>query len=247
MKVSIITVVFNGASTLKSCIDSVLSQDYKDIEYIIVDGKSTDGTVELIQSYGSKIARLLSEPDKGIYDAMNKGIALATGDIVGILNADDFYASNSAVSKIVQAMNTSNFDGAYGDLFYVDAVHIEKVTRKWIAGSYKKGSFLFGWMPPHPTFFIRRKLYEKYGVFRLDLGSAADYELMLRMIHKFGINLAYVPEVLIKMRAGGVSNSSVENRLAANRNDRKAWELNHIKPYFFTLWLKPLRKITQFL
>lgn len=247
MKVSIITVVFNGASTLKSCIDSVLSQDYKDIEYIIVDGKSTDGTVELIQSYGSKIAHLLSEPDKGIYDAMNKGIALATGDIVGILNADDFYASNSAVSKIVQAMNTSNFDGAYGDLFYVDAVHIEKVTRKWIAGSYKKGSFLFGWMPPHPTFFIRRKLYEKYGVFRLDLGSAADYELMLRMIHKFGINLAYVPEVLIKMRAGGVSNSSVENRLAANRNDRKAWELNHIKPYFFTLWLKPLRKITQFL
>ena len=247
MKISIVTVVFNGASTLRSCIDSVLSQDYGLIEYIIVDGNSTDGTVEVVKSYGTKIHKFISEPDKGIYDAMNKGIELATGDVIGILNADDFYSSDTVISGIVKAMATNDAEGAYGDLEYVDAVDNGIIKRNWKSGEYKAGAFLNGWMPPHPTFFLKKSLYQRHGNFRLDMGSAADYELMLRMIHKIGIKLVYVPRVLVKMRAGGVSNSSIANRISANQNDRKAWKINGLTPHFYTLWLKPLRKILQFM
>lgn len=247
MKISIITVVYNGASTIQSCIDSVLSQNYPSIEYIIVDGNSKDGTQALIDQYGKRIAHFVSEPDKGIYDAMNKGISLATGEYIGILNADDFYANNQVISDVVKALKESNAQGSYGDLQYVDAVNENLVKRNWVSGAFKKDAFLYGWMPPHPTFFISKKCYEKWGTFRLDMGSAADYELMLRMIHKEKISLAYIPKVLIKMRVGGVSNSTLENRIKANRNDKKAWKVNGLKPYFFTLLLKPLRKITQFI
>lgn len=247
MKVSIITVVFNGAPTIKSCIDSILGQDYGEIEYIIVDGGSTDGTVELVKSYGNRINQFVSEPDKGIYDGMNKGIKMATGDVIGILNADDFYASNTVISRIAEAMKLNLADGAYGDLEYVDAVNHNLVKRNWKSGEYVANSFLNGWMPPHPTFFLKRSFYSQYGSFRLDLGSAADYELMLRMIHKIGIKLTYIPEVLVKMRVGGVSNSNLANRITANRNDRKAWKVNELKPHFYTLWLKPFRKVLQFM
>ncbi|WP_221391859.1 glycosyltransferase family 2 protein [Dyadobacter sp. NIV53] len=247
MKVSIITVVFNGIATLQSCIESVLMQDYEFIEYIIIDGNSTDGTKELIKSYGSRIHQFISEPDKGIYDAMNKGIAAATGDVIGVLNADDFYAYHSVISDVVNALKVSGANGSYGDLDYVDAANDLKVKRKWISGEFKTSSFLNGWMPPHPTFFLQKTIYDKHGSFRLDMGSAADYELMLRMIEKIGIKLVYIPKVLVKMRDGGVSNSSFKNRLAANRNDKRAWEVNHLKPRFYTLLLKPLRKVSQFL
>jgi glycosyltransferase involved in cell wall biosynthesis len=247
LKVSIITVVFNGVSTIKHCIESVLNQDFDSIEYIIIDGNSNDGTRELIESYGSKIHKFLSEPDKGIYDAMNKGIKLATGDFIGILNADDFYANNSVISEIVKAVKINDSDACYGDLNYVDARDESVITRKWVSGKYKPNSFLMGWMPPHPTFFLKRTCYQKHGNFRLDMGSAADYELMLRMIYKHGIKLAYIPDVIVKMRTGGVSNSNIQNRLNANKNDRKAWEINGLKPYPFTLWLKPARKILQFI
>ena len=247
MKVSIITVVFNGVSTINHCIESVLKQDFDSIEYIIIDGNSKDGTQEVIASYGSKIHQFLSEPDKGIYDAMNKGIKLATGDLIGILNADDFYASSTVISEIVGAIEKDNADACYGDLNYVDAQDESVIKRKWISGKYKPNAFLMGWMPPHPTFFLKKKCYEKLGNFRLDMGSAADYELMLRMIYKHGIKLAYVPSVIVKMRTGGVSNSNFQNRLNANKNDRKAWKINGLKPYPFTLWLKPVRKILQFI
>jgi glycosyltransferase involved in cell wall biosynthesis len=247
LKVSIITVVYNGAATIRHCIDSVLSQTYPSIEYIIVDGNSTDGTQEIIKSYGSRIQIFLSEPDKGIYDAMNKGIKLATGDIIGILNADDFYAGTTVISEIAEAFIATKADGCYGDLNYVDGQDETVIKRNWVSGSYKPNSFLMGWMPPHPTFFVRRKCYADYGDFRLDMGSAADYEIMLRFIFKNGIKLTYIPKVLVKMRTGGVSNSTVKNRLMANSNDRKAWQVNDIKPWFFTLWLKPVRKITQFI
>lgn len=247
MKISIITVVFNGVATIKHCIESVLSQNFDSIEYIIIDGNSTDGTREVIESYGDKIDIFLSEPDKGIYDAMNKGVRLATGDLIGILNADDFYASDTVVSEIAQQVLKTGSDGCYGDLNYVDGVNEALITRKWISGDYKPNSFLFGWMPPHPTFFLKKECYKKFGDFRLDMGSAADYELMLRMIYKHGIKLAYVPKVIVKMRTGGVSNSTLKNRFEANRNDRKAWEKNGLKPWFFTLWLKPVRKIIQFI
>ena len=247
MKVSILTVVYNGAATIRHCIDSVLAQDYPDIEYIIVDGNSKDGTQEIVRSYGEKIARFLSEPDAGIYDAMNKGIQLATGDVIGILNADDFYAYPSVISEVAGALASGDFDASYGDLEYIDANDATVVRRKWVSGAYKVGAFLNGWMPPHPTFFVRKEVYNTHGRFRLDLGSAADYELMLRFVHRENIKLAYLPKVLVKMRAGGVSNSTFKNRIAANRNDRMAWKINNLKPRFYTLWLKPLRKIIQFI
>lgn len=245
MKVSIITVVYNGEKTIRDCIESVLRQDYPHIEYILIDGGSSDKTVDIIRSYGSKIARVVSERDKGIYDAMNKGIGFATGDLIGILNADDLYAYDSAVSDVVAAVSREGSDGAYGDLVYVDTT-LTQIKRKWISGKYRNNMFSWGWMPPHPTFFLRKEWYQKYGNFRLDMGSAADYELMLRMIHKQRANLSYIPRVMIKMRIGGVSNQSILNRIRANKSDRKAWIVNELKPYFFTLWLKPIRKVMQF-
>ena len=247
MKVSILTVVYNGAATIRHSIESVLGQDYPDIEYIIVDGNSKDGTQDIVRSYGDKIARFLSEPDAGIYDAMNKGIQLATGDVIGILNADDFYAYPSVVSEVAEVLASSNADASYGDLEYIDANDATVVRRKWVSGAYKVGAFLNGWMPPHPTFFVRKEVYNTHGHFRLDLGSAADYELMLRFVHRENIKLVYLPKVLVKMRAGGVSNSTLKNRIAANQNDRLAWKINNLKPRFYTLWLKPLRKIIQFI
>lgn len=247
LKVTILTVVYNGEKTLKACIDSILGQDFCNIEFILIDGSSTDGTFEIAKSYGSKIDKLISEPDKGIYDAMNKGIANATGDIIGILNADDIYADSSVIKDVVDKFEKDNVQGVYGDLIYIDNVTDQNPVRKWVSGKYKKGMFLWGWMPPHPTFFIRKECYNTFGNFRLDLGSAADYELMLRMIHTNAISISYLPRTLVKMSTGGASNRSLLNRLRANSSDRKAWKVNNSTPYFFTLYLKPVRKIFQFL
>ncbi|WP_448105312.1 glycosyltransferase family 2 protein [Pedobacter panaciterrae] len=246
MKVSILTVVYNNPSTIASAIESVLEQTYKNREFIIIDGGSKDGTLEKINEYIENIDILISEPDKGIYDAMNKGLNLATGDIICILNSDDVYADTGVLESIVRQFENSNCDGVYGDLDYVDADDMNKILRHWKSGLYHDGSFLFGWMPPHPSFSVKRSVYEKYGNFNTLLKSAADYELMLRFIHKHKIKISYLPKVLVKMRTGGVSNSSLKNRLRANMEDRRAWQLNELKPYFFTLFLKPLRKLTQF-
>ncbi len=246
MKVSIITVVYNGASFIRDCIESILNQTYADIEYIIIDGQSTDGTVEIVQAYGTKIAHFISEPDKGLYDAMNKGISLATGEVIGLLNADDFYRHTRVIENMVATFERTGSDAVYGDMLYVDRNDPKKLKRYWRSGWYHDNAFLWGWMPGHLSFFAKRLLYEKYGHFRLDLTSAADYELMLRFIHKHKASLAYMDEVTIVMRAGGVSNSSVKNRLRANREDQTAWQVNELKPYFFTFWLKPLRKLKQY-
>lgn len=248
MKVSIITIVLNNKDYIRSAIDSVLAQSYKDIEYIVVDGQSTDGTFEIIESYGSQIAQVFRGKDGGIYPAMNKGLKAATGEIVGILNADDLYASTTVIEQVVNAfIKNKEAQAVYGDLQYVERDNLKKVLRHWSSGHYKKSDFLWGWMPPHPTFFVKRKVYEQFGYFDTRLKSAADYELMLRFLFKNSIKAAYIPEVLVKMRAGGKSNASVSNRLKANKEDRLAWEFNALKPYPFTLLLKPLRKLPQFL
>ncbi|GAB3888539.1 glycosyltransferase family 2 protein [Spirosoma agri] len=247
MRVSIITVVFNGAEHVRDCIESILNQTYSDIEYIIVDGKSTDGTVDIVRSYGTKIAQFVSEPDKGLYDAMNKGIQMATGEVIGLLNADDFYRHNRVIENMVATFERTDSDAVYGDMIYVDRSDTQKLTRYWRSGWYTENAFLWGWMPGHLSFFAKRWLYEQYGVFRLDMKSAADYELMLRFIHKNKAKLTYMDEVTIVMRAGGISNSSLKNRIRANKEDRVAWELNGLTPYFFTLWLKPLRKLSQYI
>lgn len=247
LKISIITVTYNSASTLEHTIHSVLLQDHPNVEYIIADGASTDDTLNIIRKYRHKIDHFVSEKDNGLYYALNKGIALATGDIIGILHADDFYIDDHVLSKIDETFRKTNADAVYADLFYVDKDNTDKIIRKWKSGAYSHGKFLWGWMPPHPTFFVKKEVYRKFGDFNTRLRSAADYELMLRFIHKHKIKLAYLPEYIVKMRTGGQSNASIKNRVKANKEDRKAWELNEVKPYFFTLTLKPLRKILQFL
>lgn len=246
MKISIITVTYNSAKTIRDTINSVISQDYHDLEYIIVDGKSTDNTLSIVKEYTKNISKIVSEPDKGMYDAINKGIELASGDVIGILNSDDFYIDKDVLSDVMEKFSYSNADAVYADLYYVDTVSTNKIIRHWRSGKYNDGDFLKGWMPPHPAFFVKKSCYEKYGKFNLKLKSAADYELMLRFIHKYKIKLSYLERVVVKMRLGGMSNSSINNRIKANKEDRKAWEINGLKPEFYTLYLKPLRKILQY-
>lgn len=246
MKVSIITIAYNSEETIEDTIQSVVGQDYADIEYIIVDGKSSDGTLEIISKYKNQIAKIHSDKDQGIYDAMNKGVELATGDIVGILNSDDIYANSQVISSIVAKFREGQADAIYADLVYVDRENTDKITRTWISGDYKEGAFDKGWMPPHPTFFLKKSVYNQYGTYTLKLKSAADYELMLRMVHKYKIKLGYLNQVITKMRVGGMSNVSLKNRIKANKEDREAWRMNDLQPKPFTLIRKPLSKLTQF-
>lgn len=247
MKVSIITVVYNNVATICSAIESILSQTYLNKELIIIDGGSTDGTLEKVVAYGNQINVVISEPDNGIYDAMNKGLSLATGDVVAILNSDDLFSTSFVLENVIHKFKHTKAEGVFGDLDYVHAHDVSKVFRRWISGNYKPGSFLKGWMPPHPTFFVKKTVYDKHGFFDTSFKIAGDYELMLRFIHLNNIELAYLPEVLVKMRTGGVSNSGVKNRVLGNLEDRRAWKVNGIKPHFYTLYFKPLRKVFQFM
>jgi len=247
LKITIITVTYNSADTVEQTIQSVLSQNYANIEYIIVDGVSTDETLNIVNRYAHKIAKIVSEKDRGLYDALNKGINMATGDVIGLIHSDDFYTNESVISKYAETFKNTNADAVYSDLYYVDKNNTDKIIRTWKSGEYSENAFLFGWMPPHPTFFVKKNIYQQYGAFNPEFKSAADYELMLRFIFKHRIKLAYLPVFTVKMRVGGKSNISLKNRLFANAEDRKAWQVNGLKPYFFTLYLKPLRKIFQFI
>jgi glycosyltransferase len=246
MKISIITTVRNGARTIGECIASVKRQTLY-AEHIIIDGLSSDGTIEIIKRQRSSDSIFVSEQDKGFYDAINKGLKLATGDVIGLLNADDVYVHDRVLERAAECFADPAVDSCYGDLVYVDSMETGKIRRYWRSGHYHKRRFFQGWMPPHPTFFVRREVYEKYGDFNLALGTAADYELMLRFLLKHEVTAHYIPEVLVKMRTGGQSNSSLKRRLAANRMDRKAWELNGLVPYPWTLLMKPLSKVGQYL
>ena len=245
VRISIITATYNSAATISDTLRSVASQDYSEIEHIIVDGGSTDDTLSIVSQF-PHVARVISEKDNGIYDAMNKGLRVCTGEIIGLLNSDDFYVSTTDIRQVVEKLITDQTDSLYGDLVYVHPEETRKVKRTWIAGKFHPRKFLYGWMPPHPTFFVRRKIYEVLGEFNTNLKSAADYELMLRFLYKSKISVSYLPHVLVKMRAGGMSNATLSNRIKANREDREAWRVNHIQPYFFTTWLKPIRKLIQF-
>jgi glycosyltransferase involved in cell wall biosynthesis len=247
LKVSIITVCYNNADTLESTMQSVFTQDYGSIEYIVIDGDSTDGTKALLEKYKSKINVLVSEKDEGIYQAMNKGLSKSSGDIIGFLHADDFYPKLTIISDIVKAFESSSADCTYGDLQYVDRTNPSKVTRNWKSSEYKNGLFLKGWMPPHPTFFLKKKWYDEYGFYDNSFSISADYELMLRMLHKHNLTAHYIPEVLVQMRTGGTSNRTLARRIKANLEDRKAWKINNLKPGLLTLFVKPLGKIGQYL
>jgi glycosyltransferase involved in cell wall biosynthesis len=245
MKISVITVCRNSVLTIRDTFDSVLAQTYPDIEYIVIDGASDDGTVDIIKEYESRfnvMMRWISERDSGIYDAMNKGVRMAGGDIVGILNSDDRYASNSVLSLVHSAITENNADSCYGDLLYVKN---GKPHRYWRAGERK--TFVSGWMPPHPAFFVKKAVYDHYGLFRLDCGTAADYEIMLRFLEKHKISTAYIPEIVVLMTAGGVSNMGVKSKIRASIFDDYAWEINNMCPAFYTLPSKKLRKVFQFI
>ena len=246
--VSIITICFNSSKTIKKTIDSVLTQSYKNIEYIFIDGASKDNTLSIIKNRINDYENcfIYSEPDKGIYNAMNKGLAKAKGDIIAFINADDFYSNAEVLHKVVETFSDSNIDAIYGNLLYVDSDNPNKIIRKWKAGPMSHSSFLNGRMPPHPTFFVRKNVYDTYGGFNETFRISGDYELMLRFLFKEKIKVTYINEYLVTMRNGGISNQSLSNRILANKEDRLAWKLNRIKPRFYTILLKPLRKISQF-
>ena len=237
MKISIITVVWNNVETIHNAINSVLQQTYENIEYIIIDGGSDDGTVEVIKSYGKKIDIFVSEKDEGLYDAMNKGIALASGDIIGILNSDDVYYDDNVIEDVINKIKISNVDIVYGDLYYVQKNNIQNVVRYWRSSEFKKGAFAKGWHPPHPAFFVAKKVYEKYGLFDLNMSISSDFELMLRFLEKHNISTAHLPRVLVRMRMGGASNNSISNIINGHRSILKAFDKNLIKvnkfKYFF--------------
>ncbi len=207
MKISIITVVFNAKNTIQNAIDSILSQSVKDIEIIIIDGGSTDGTVEIIRQYSKQIAQFISEPDGGIYDAMNKGIALASGEIIGILNADDFYIDATVIEKILNTFQQQKVDSVFADLVFIKGNNLDKIIRKYDSSAFHPDKFAYGIMPAHPTFFAKKEIYKKYGNFRTDLKIAADFDILVRFLYTHKISYFHLPEIIIKMRIGGVSTS----------------------------------------
>jgi glycosyltransferase involved in cell wall biosynthesis len=247
MKVSIITITYNSAQTVEDTLRTVVEQDYPEIEYLIIDGKSKDNTLQIVDRYKDRIAKVVSEKDKGLYDALNKGIKQATGDIIGMLHSDDLYANKQVITNVVKKFREDpSIEGVYADLVFVNRNDINKPMRVWESGEYKEDSFLQGWMPPHPTFFVRKEVYEKFGGFNTSLKLSADYELMLRLIHKNKIKIAYLKETIVKMRMGGVSNVSFFVKLKANLEDKMAWKMNGLKPKLTTMLMKPLRKIGQY-
>ena len=315
MKISVITAVFNNVGHISSCLESVCSQTWPDIEHIIVDGGSTDGTLDIIKQvasgelratshrsgerltpHTSRLTQFVSERDRGIYDALNKGIRMATGDVIGFLHSDDIYANETVMNRVAETMTESGTDSCYGDLEYVrensdgaeilgkednrlrgqegERIRGEKdnrikgaeargnefgitqnsefrtrsfeVVRYWKSGLYEKDLFKKGWMPPHPTFFVRSEVYKKLGVFNTDFRIAADYELMLRFLWKNDISTCYIPEVLVKMRLGGASNRSLGNMIRKSSEDYRAMRMHSVGG-IATLIRKNISKLPQFL
>lgn len=246
LKVSIITVTFNSGEHLQDCINSVQQQLYPNIEYIIIDGKSTDNTVTIIRKNQDMIDYWVSETDKGMYDAINKGLGVATGDIIGILNSDDVFDNVHVIDHIVEAFNREGVDSVYGDLEFVDRYDINRVMRIWKGMPYKRSRFRYGWMPAHPTFYIKRSLIQKFGAYENHYFSAADYEFMSRYLYLNKVSSFYIPELLVRMRMGGQSNINLKQRFRANRRDFLAMKKNKIPFAFFVSILKPLIKVHQF-
>ena len=246
MKITIITVVYNGERHIADCIESVLSQTYANIEYILIDGNSTDRTFQIAKQYKDRLSVLLSEPDKGMYDALNKGIGLATGEVIGILNADDMLANSTVIAEVAKKFEATKAEALYGDLNYVDPDNVARILRKWRSSKAKPSDLALGWMPAHPTLYVRRELFKRLGGYRLDYGSAADYELMLRFLYKHRISSVHLSMLMVNMRNGGMSNQSLKHRYSAMQNDYAALRHNQIPVPLLALMLKKLRKIKQF-
>lgn len=247
MKISIITVVYNNEKTMLDAMESVFSQRYKNIEYVIIDGKSTDNTVSLINNYREKIGYFVSEKDNGLYDAMNKGIQAATGDIIGILNSDDLYQDADVISDVMeQFIKDEELDVVYGDLVYVKSEDTNSVVRNWKSKPYGDRFFENGNVPPHPSLFVRSRVYKKVGLFDLEFRLAADYELMLRMLKKFNFKILYINRLIVKMRLGGATNQSFSNIVKQNKEILRAWRNNELHAPYYLMPLRVFKRLSQF-
>lgn len=246
MKISLITVTYNSSRFLEDCIKSVIMQDYDKVEHIVIDGVSTDGTIAIIDKYKEHIDKFISEKDDGMYDAINKGMSIATGDIIGILNSDDILASADVMTAIAAAFQQNNVDSIYGDLAYVEQENTQKIHRFWRGYSYKRSRFNFGWMPAHPTFYVKKSIVDELGGYETHFYTAADYEFMSRYLYKNRISSYYLPKLLVRMRIGGMSNNNFKSRFRANRRDYLAMKKNKIPFAFLVSILKPLRKLPQY-
>lgn len=248
MKISIITVVYNNERTIKDALESVLGQSYKNIEYVIIDGKSTDNTVSIIKGYENKLGYFVSEKDNGLYDAMNKGIQAATGDIIGILNSDDLYEDFEVIADIMEQFNNdADLDILYGNLVYVKNNDTNTVVRKWNSKSYYERFFENGNVPAHPALFVKKSVYDRVGLFNLKYKLAADYELMLRMLKKYNFKIKYINRLVVKMRLGGATNQSFTNIINQNKEIIKAWKDNSLNAPFYLMPLRIFKRLIQFI
>lgn len=247
MKVSIITVSYNSIITIADTINSVLAQNYPDIEYIIIDGSSSDGTVELIKTYGSGISKFISEPDAGLYDAINKGIKCATGEVVGILNSDDFFYSNDVIGKVVKAFNENDVDAVFGDALFVDRKQTSKVIRYYSSRLFTPGKFRYGFMPAHPSFYVKKIFFDKLGYYKTDYKIGADFELLIRFLNINKLKYIYLGIPFLSMRMGGVSNKSLHSKFILNKEIYRACEENGIKTNYFFLYFKYFIKMFEFI
>lgn len=250
MTISIITVTYNSASTVRYTFDSILSQTYHDIDYIVVDGGSQDGTVDVIKEYEKRFdgrMHWISEKDDGIYDAMNKGIRMAQGEVIGILNSDDFYEDNKVLEDIANIFTTTSTEALFGNLKFVKANNTNKVIRTWIGSEYKEGAFLKGWHPAHPTFYVRKEIYDRYGNFDISFAVSADFELMLRFIEKGRIKTHFLNRYIVRMRLGGESTGSIFKIVKGNNNVLRAFKKNGLKPSPFYLVRRFFPKIVNIL
>lgn len=249
MKISIITATYNSAATLGVCMDSVLNQTYKDIEYILIDGNSTDGTLELIQSRAEKNTHInwTSESDKGIYDALNKGIAKASGDVIGFVHSDDYLADSSIIAKIADLFTSQNVDGVYGNLHYVQFNNPDTIVRNWKSKPFSQKLLNRGWMPAHPTLFLKRQIYKSSGHFNIDYRIAADYDFILRIFSQRQLKFHFLPETITKMRVGGASNRSLKNLMLKTREDFRAASTNKLPFPALVIFQKNVSKLSQWI
>ncbi|MER8537145.1 glycosyltransferase [Mesorhizobium sp. M1005] len=245
MKVSIVTAVYNRRSSILQALESVDRQSHRDLEHIVVDGMSTDGTVELIREKSGDRTIILSERDDGIYDALNKGIKLSTGGVIGLMHSDDVFAHNHVIERVCDAFRDQSIDAVYGDLQYVSAKEPSRVVRHWRAGSFSQQKLAWGWMPPHPTLYLRRSVFERFGAYDTRYRIAADYDAVLRYFGKGNIRSAYIPEVMVKMRTGGESNRSIKSIVRKSVEDYRALRANDVGG-ILTLILKNISKLRQF-
>ena len=245
MKVSIITVVYNRADVIRDTIESVLSQTYKNIEYIIIDGASTDGTMDVVNEYKDKISKIISEPDRGLYDAINKGIKEATGDVIGLIHSDDFYLDNLVIQRVVDTFKKENKHMLFADLLYIKGDNKDKVLRYYSAKNFTVKKLKYGFMPPHPTLFVKKEVYEKYGLFKIDYKIAADYEMFVRLLLVNKLSFSYIHLPIVKMRVGGVSSGGIRRKIECNIEVLRAIRSNGLKANHLVLLKKYPIKIIE--